>query len=395
MASLRPWVVAALASCLALALAYVPPRGAKSSGRPSLFVQSPRGTPARQRAQALADEWRATDGSLRLLTLRRHLQDLVRAANAGGRSLVVVSESADGVFAARTDSAARIAWRRLGLGETKVSVAFVIQLTSSSPARDRPRADEGLAAYLAPDSTDRTTCIASVSLGRYWTRYFAGDPGIISVRFPFEALVQSLKTGLGPCAFYAAYGTPSKSVRAWLVARGWDVALSLDPGARGRQANSLIGMADPRYSWYWDAIYSFPPEAVACLAGRPDGCRAAALNGATDDPVIPFPDFMRIDRRWGRVPRLVEGQRFLGDVAQEVGRERFLSFWNSPLPVDTALAAALKRPVGEWTADWQRDFARRIRLGPAPPLGGVGLALTIAMLAIAIVAGTAARRQVR
>ena len=63
--------------------------------------------------------------------------------------------------------------------------------------------------------------------------------------------------------------------------------------------------------------------------------------------------------------------------------------------MDTALATALKRPVGEWTADWQRDFVRPIRLGPAPPLGGVGLALTIAMLAIAIVAGTAARRQVR
>ena len=104
---------------------------------------------------------------------------------------------------------------------------------------------------------------------------------------------------------------------------------------------------------------------------------------------------MRIDRRWGRVPRLVEGQRFLGDVARTVGRDRFLTFWTSPLPVDTALAAALKRPVGEWTADWQRDFVRPIRLGPTPPLGGGAIALAIAALAVMLVAVTASRRQVR
>jgi hypothetical protein len=92
---------------------------------------------------------------------------------------------------------------------------------------------------------------------------------------------------------------------------------------------------------------------------------------------------------------LVEGQRFLGDVARAVGRDRFLSFWTSALPVDSALAAALKRPVGEWTADWQRDFVRPIRLGPAPPLGGVAIALLIAALAVAVVAITASRRQVR
>ena len=103
-----------------------------------------------------------------------------------------------------------------------------------------------------------------------------------------------------------------------------------------------------------------------------------------------------MDRRWWRTNlRLVEGRRFLGDVAREVGRDRFLSFWTSALPVDTALAAALKRPVGEWTADWQRDLVRPVRLGPAPPLGAVAIALLIAALAVAVVAVTASRRQVR
>ncbi len=406
MASLKRWALVGVGACFALALAYLPPRGAKPSGRESLFVaQSPRGTPARQRAQAVADEWRAADGSLRLLRARRQLQELLRAASAGtaGTSLVVVSESADVATATPplADSAIHVAWRQLGLGETKVRVAVIIQLSSAAQGHDRPLPEEGRAVYLGPDSTDRTTCVAVVSLGSYWTRIVAGDLRAAEVleasgRVPFEALVQFLKAGLGPCAFYAAYGTPGKSVRGWLGARGWDLALTLDAGARGRQGSSVIGITDPRYPPYWDAIYALPPTAVACLASRPEGCRAAVLAGASDDPVILVPDIVDMDRRWWRhVPRLVGGQRFLGDIAHEVGRDRFLSFWTSALPVDTALVAALKRPVGEWTAEWQRDLVLPIRLGPAPPLGGLVIALAIAALAVAVVAITASRRQVR
>jgi len=154
-------------------------------------------------------------------------------------------------------------------------------------------------------------------------------------------------------------------------------------------------MADPRYPWYWEALYSLPPTAVACLAGRPDGCRAAVLSGAGDERAVGFPDITRIDRRWNRIQRLAEGQRFLADVAHEVGRDRFLTFWTSPLPVDSALAAALKRPVGEWTAEWESDFVSPVRLGPTPPLGAALIALAIAALSLTVVAATAARRQAR
>jgi hypothetical protein len=394
-ASVRPWLVAGAAGCVALALAYLPPRGAKSSGRSVFFVQAPRATPARQRAQAVADEWRAVDASLQLLTSRRQLQERVRAASARGTSLIVVGESGSVVFAAPpiADSAAHLAWRQLGLGETKISVALVIQWTDWSPSADRPRPERGLAGYLAPDSTNRTTCVAAIAAGPYWTRVLVGDS---RARFAFADLVQTLKAGLGPCAFYAAYGTPSAPVRSWLSARNWDPALRLDAGPHGL-SNSMIGMADPRSAWYWDAIYLMPPTGVACLAGRAEGCRAAVLAGASADPITRSPDIVVTDRRWARIMGLVEEQRFLGEVARAVGRDRFLTFWTSPQPVDTTLALALKRPVGEWTADWQRDFIRGgpIRLGPAAPLGAVATAFGVALFAIAIVAVTASRRQVR
>src|SRR5207247_10219988 len=52
-ASLKRWMVAGLVGCLALGLAYLPPRGATPSEGSVFMAQSRRGTPARQHAQAL------------------------------------------------------------------------------------------------------------------------------------------------------------------------------------------------------------------------------------------------------------------------------------------------------------------------------------------------------
>jgi len=103
---------------------------------------------------------------------------------------------------------------------------------------------------------------------------------------------------------------------------------------------------------------------------------------------------VQLEQRWWRTQRLLPGERFLADVARVVGRDRFLRFWSSPLPVDTALALALRKPVGEWTADWQRSYAPRLRLGAAAPLGAYILSLLLAALAVSGVALTVSRRQV-
>jgi hypothetical protein len=360
----------------------------------AFMFQSPQQTPARLEAQRLAEEWRAADGAVRLLSTRRRLQQRTHSVNFNGVSLAVLADSA-GVPVPTpqlVDSAGRAAWRQLGLGETKVRVVLIAQFATVARLRERPAGDAGYVTYLAPDSTDRTTCLAVVPMGPYWTREFFGER---AGRVPFGELVQTIDGGLGPCAFYAAYGTPGQSVRSWLVARGWDVALTLDPGPRRRPGNSLVATADPRYAWFWDVIYTLPPSAVGCLASRPAACRAAVVSGASADPVIQVPDIMRVDRRWYRTVRLAEGRRFLADVAHEVGRERFLDFWTSAQPVDTALALALKRPVGDWTAAWQREFVRPIRLGPTPPLGALALAIALGALAVALVCVRASRRQVR
>ena len=398
MAPVTRWAALVLTGCIVIAFAYLPPRGKASSPSRLFMSQSPQVTPARRRAQTLAEEWRATDGARRLLEWRANLrQQWSRDTIAvPGAKVILMTESAISPSKVQMVQATMdTAWRQLGLADTKVSVALILELSEPRPPTGDPAPEQDQIAYLEPDSTNRTTCLAFVPVGPYWTRFILGtqksDQARMRTRF-----VQWLSAGLGPCAFYAAYGTPGRPVRQWLAARNWDVARYLDaPGINGEHFSSLNLMGDPRFSWYWEAVYSFPPATVACLAGRPSGCRAAVLTGSDRELTMTIPQVVRIERRWWRTQHLLPGERYLSDVARTVGRDRFLSFWTSSLPVDTALAAALKQPVGEWTEQWERRFVPRIRLGAAAPLGATAWALLLAAAALATVALTASRRQVR
>jgi len=390
-ASLKRWVLVGLVGCLALALAYLPPRGAKSSGKSPFVGQSLQGTPARQRAQALAEEWRNADAALRLLEDR---QSAKRDSLRAGPTIIFRGVTLPPDAVRNVETVMDSVWRGLGLAETKVRVTLVIELQRPNGSADSPTPLQDRLAYLAPDSAHRTTCMAYLPAGSYWTLFILGKRD--ARHEGFGRFAQWLQAALGPCAFYAAYGTPGRPVQSWLAARNWDIGLYLGShGVAGERFSSLTLMGDPRYPWFWDGVYSFPPATVACLAGRPSGCRAAVLVGAAEERTIPIPNVVLVERRWWRAQHLLPGERYLGDVARTVGRDRFLDFWTSGQPVDTALALALKRPVGEWTADWERGFVRPIRLGPTPPLGAAVIALAIAFFAIVLVAGTASRRQIR
>ena len=390
MASVRRWVLIGLTACSVLALAYLPTRGVKSSGKSVFVGQSLQATRARQYAQALAEEWRNADAVVHLLEDRQRVKhDFSRASP----TMVFRGATLPPNAVRNVETVMDSVWRGLGLGETKVRVTVVIELQRPGSV-DTPTPLQDRVAYLTPDTTDRTTCMVSLPAGAYWTLFILGKRD--ARHEGFGRFAQWLQAGLGPCAFYAAYGTPGRPVRSWLAARNWDVGLYLGShGIAGERFSSLDLMGNPGFSGFWDAVYSLPPATVACLAGRRRGCRAAVLAGAADEGAIPIPNVILVKRRWWRVQHLLPGERYLGDVARTVGRDRFLSFWTSGQPVDTALAAALKRPVGEWTADWERGFVRPIRLGPTPPLGATVIAVAIAVLVLTVVAATASRRQVR
>jgi len=394
---LRRWVVATLVACGIIGLALLPPRGAPPS-RARLIFAIPQSTPARLRAQELAAQWRAVDGAARLLEQRMRMKGALPSRDPRTPGPTVVLTGARSIPAGAITLVTSVldsVWAGLGLGETKVGVLVVIDLGPARADRSTSAPEQEAPMYLEPDSTDRATCVVLAPPGRYWSRVILGEP--INPRWR-GAFAQWLKASLGPCAFYATYGAPSRTVRRWLAARGWDVGrfLSTDrPLGPGWSSVDLLG--DPRYSWYWERIYTFRPATVACMAGRPAGCRAAVLRGASDGALgDSLPRLVRLEeRRWWQTQDLIPGERYLSDVAHAVGRERFLGFWGSPLPVDTSLALALRKPVGEWTAEWQRDYTPRLRLGAAAPVWAYGFAALLSALVLCGAAVTARRRQIQ
>ena len=389
---LRWWLAAVLLACGAVALAYLPPRGAgrKSRWRDEPFAQ----TPARLRAQALAFQWRGANMALRLPEYRKRLEPEFlrrRERDEPGPALLLEAPDSLPAFAReRLRATLDTVSRQLGLGVTKVSVGLVVDLRRyvSAKAGETPSQDVESPAYLFPDSSDRTTCVGLIPAWR-WTGTLAAQPPVRS-----QEVKDWLRTGLGPCAFYAVYGAPGKGVQHWLAKRGYDLARVplLDRERLERPQYSFV-MYQER--WQWGTVYRFPITAIGCLAGRTLSCRAGVLSGAeaaTDDSL---PRFLESEpRRWWWGQRVLYSDRYLADVAREVGHDRFLRFWNSPDPVDTALATALKMPVGEWTERWQRRFVPRLPLGPAAPLGATVIGLLLGGAAVAVVSLGAKRRQV-
>lgn len=382
---LRWWIVAELLVCGGLAVVYLPPRAAPLFGRRMRQYQE---APYRIRVQNLALSWREAELELQLRAYRERLRPEIarrRQLELPGPALLVdwanpPSDSTRRILIGALDGA----WAKLGLGATKISVGVVI--AAPPPRRPgEPLPPQSGTAYLLPDSSDRSTCLVFLQ-GQYWSqRLDAPHPK------PDPRFETMLVNGLGPCAFYAKYGSPGRDIARWLGARRYDLALNprWDRSPIDSAAESFL--PDPGVIWYWWQVYQYPPDAVACLAGRSSGCRRVILaNAGTTSPP---PHFLTTERWWWRRP-LVGGDRYLADVARAVGSDRFQRFWNSEQPVDTALAEALRAPVGDWTRSWQEGLVSKIQLGPTLPPLPIVLGLALVMGALGLVLGIASRREV-
>src|SRR5207253_7239875 len=125
---LRWWLAAVLLACGAVAVAYLPPRGA---ARQAGLGDAPiRQTPARLRAQALAAQWRVANLALRLPEYRKRLQpELLRRRERdepGPALLVEASDVLAPFVRERVRAVLDTVSRQLGLGVTKISVGRVV-----------------------------------------------------------------------------------------------------------------------------------------------------------------------------------------------------------------------------------------------------------------------------
>src|SRR5437867_5276527 len=187
---LRWWLAATLVACGVIALGYVPPRGV--TPEPKSRNRRPEATPARLRAQGVADHWRAAELALRLAQYRQQLEpELVRRRDSDqpGAALLVdapamIPESTRQLVRAGLDTV----WRQLGLGVSKVAVGVVVDFwrIPQTATDSTPKVPSGSVGYLLPDSTDRATCIALIPAW-YWRRALT------------RQLEDRLRRGLGPC----------------------------------------------------------------------------------------------------------------------------------------------------------------------------------------------------
>ena len=379
------WLAGAFVACAIVAVGYLSPSGAAPAA--TARSRQPQPTAARLRARGLAEQWRAADLAVRLAVYRRRLEPELarrRAADQPGPALLVEAPDTVPVHTRElVASALDTVWRELGLGVSKVAVGVVVDFWRfpRTGTDSTPKVPTGSVGYLLPDSSDRATCIALIPAW-YWRRGFPG---------PLE---DRLRRGLGPCAFFARWGVPGEPVRVWMARRHYDLASVPSWGRERSEPPEASWMMNRNTGWFWAAVYGHPIAAIGCLAGRAQSCRTAVLTGAGDAFGDSLPRLLDATVRWWREERLVQGQQYLGDVAREVGYDRFLRFWNSTEPVDTALATALKMPVGKWTERWERRFLPRLPLGAAAPLSAAVLGILLGGAAVALVARGAMRRQV-
>jgi hypothetical protein len=382
---LRWWIAGPMLVCAGLAIVYLPPRGAAWPREPRVDREAP--NPYRLRERDLAHRLRDDETALRLLEYRERLRpelDRRRMEGIPGPTALVIGDSLPEAvrhqIARKLDTVWDHVWRHLGLGVTKVSVGVVLE---ASPGQQPTR----WIAYLLPDSSDRTTCVALLP-ATYSPRSLLTDSLANALQVP-----DWLGIGLGPCAFYAAFGNPGRGVARWLSARRYDLALDSD-WSDTTVTPSVPWWLSPNLNpeAFWEVTHRLPPNGLGCLAGRVASCRAAVLgNAQATDSVRRF----LANDRWQRRPTLFGDDHYLADVRRAIGPERFRDFWNSELPVDTALTAALRMPIGEWTRRWEARAAPVVRLGPSAPPQSVLLALLLGLAAIGWVVRSVGRREVR
>ncbi|HEY6224763.1 MAG TPA: hypothetical protein VIW26_13335, partial [Gemmatimonadales bacterium] len=212
---LRWWIVAALGACAAVAIAYLPPRAMPLLGQRffRVFQTFEPPTPYRLRVQELASRYRVTSFELAMreygeamrpeLERRRALETPGPVVYFAGPDSL--SDSARGLVRALLDTA----WAQLGLGVSKIAVGVVVRVVfDRSPREDSPAHMPAADAFLLPDSTDRTRCLAFVPIN-YW-----GRPGVLTQTHPAPSkeLAELLRNGLGTCAYFAAFGAPGHDI---------------------------------------------------------------------------------------------------------------------------------------------------------------------------------------
>jgi len=228
-------------------------------------------------------------------------------------------------------------------------------------------------------------------------------------------VLRSIRDWVGPCGFYAAFGSPGVNVDRWLKSGAWIYGVRFWSSIAPAQDLSNY------YGWYdrsllWRGQSGFPMRrfistlAYACLAGKSDACGPPILTPQDNDQETdwyggrPLQYRLRVEGSsvwaisndylyWGWLmgPSM---RSLLSDMAVSLGPDRFRRFWTSPLPLEEAFRAAAGQDIRDWTAMWMRSTYGNYGIGPRVSAMAVFYALVIGLLAFGGAIVAAGRRQV-
>lgn len=376
--TLRRWVIAALLGCAALVAALLPPQAPTDTRQLAFSDLDVRGQVGRALQRAYRVAW--------LLSRRSEAVAALRTVRGDDRSAVAVVVDPRRVRAlpaarlaslrVRIDSAAR------ALPPRDSSIRVVVFITADSGVTTRAGYITFGTWYALPGGTDGRTCLVVIPASARQDGGAARSP-------------------LGPCAFFAAFGMPGPDISRWLRSLDYIVTDEADWTA----SRSLPSPNDADVAWVletarWPDIrqdisrIGLTLAGTGCAAGRLDHCRT----------VLAEPPWSLLRRqKTGAMQSIVEkpwwsdrDERswFLADLVRLMGRERFARFWRSPLPRDSAFAAAMGMPIEQWTHRWLAETRPDIQIGPAIRPLSVLLGLAVAALLVGGGAYYTTRRQV-
>lgn len=392
---LRNWVGGTLAACAIVAIAAVP--GGGTVTRQSEAPPQGAGTRWGDEALRLGNAWRFTWGRLRQERYRDALAKAADSARAAGGTAPLLLIDGASTPAQRAELNGYLAemWRSAAPEGFKVAVALVIDRNDGPAPTDAPSMQRGESnQYVFPDSLHRDLCLAIVHDEYAARRFF--DPHRTK---PLELRneIRWIAQGLGPCAFYGAFGIPSRQIEGWLEGDGHQFAmyprwwLPRRDEFYGIWWDQSVPIARQGAQW-WGYVYgSLPWTGVACYAGRVGSCASAVYDSTTVAAAQPasWDSF-----QWWRDQALFGSPYYLSDLAGALGTDRFSRFWTADVPMDSAVHLASGQTLDQWTADWARHRGMRLALGPAAPPLDIVSGLLPALLAFGAALWYARRRQI-
>ncbi|HXT18136.1 MAG TPA: hypothetical protein VN706_21075 [Gemmatimonadaceae bacterium] len=352
-----------------------------------------RGSPA----AAMEGQLARANGRLRSLELRDSLLQAARNLR-GPQPIVMLDPKLSEVTRQRLLSAIQTQWARLHITTTQPTVIAVVldtlEMPHGLPVARSLMPGTPIEGFL-PDAATQGVCVSMAHVRGLRTNVRLDLDRIIARLITSPETIDAL---LNPCALYAEFGMPSRTVQRWMFDTRWAparIAAWNEESApwRGLSRSPMYGrQPDWQVDNQQDQLRALvTPAGVACIAGEPGACqrilfssRASGVDSAWRSHVVTSFG-SSVSSFYGPVRRTPLGPSdglIVSDMVHTLGHDRFARFWHSPLPAVDAFKQASGEDVDAWLRAWARRMYGSFDIGPTVSIVGLATGVLVAILGL-------------